>query len=339
MAATLDDEVADLRRTNAELQRKLDQAHTERDDAEAQKAASSEVLEIINSSPGDLAPVFEAVLDKATSLCDATFGILWTYDGSRFYPVALHRTPPAFADFLRGHQSAGFSATPGTAGLGAMLDGEAFQQIFDAADGELYRSRRSPLNIAFVELGGARSGLLVPLRHENKLLGAIRLFRQEVRPFSTKQISLLQNVAAQAVIAMENARLITETREALEQQTATAEVLQVINSSPGDIAPVFDAMLEKALRLCGAVFGGLFIRDGENFYASATRGLSAKFDKFVRQPNTPGPGSTWHRAAAGEDVVHVSDIAASPITENPLRMALIEMGGAPHAPASSAAQG
>jgi GAF domain-containing protein len=217
-------------------------------------------LQVINSSPGDLAPVFEAMLDKALGLCGAAFGILWTYDGERIHASALRGAPPAFAEFL--------TRSPHPIGRdnahARLLQGEPLVHLADVADDKAYRAG-DPIRRNLVEEGGGRTLLAVPLRKDKVFFGDFVIYRQEVKLFSDKQIGLLENFAAQAVIAIENARLLTEQRDALERQTATAEVLQVINSSPGHVEPVFAAMLEKATQRCEAAFGILWLRDGEQF--------------------------------------------------------------------------
>ena len=267
----------------------------ERDEALARETAIAEVLQIINSSPGDLALVFEAILEKALSLCEAANGMLLGYDAELQHDLAV-RGEPNFVEFVRGRGP--MRVAPQT-GVGRALGGEHVVHLADARETEAYRdlSRYRTL----VDVGDIRTALIVSLRKDDTSLGAIVVYRREVRPFSEKQIALLQNFAAQAVIAMENARLITETREALEQQTATAEVLAVINSSPGDLAPVFDVMLDKALRLCEAAFGALRGFDGEAFPLLAVHGSA------TQGAIKPEPDSALGHLVCGDDVVHIPD--------------------------------
>src|SRR5215471_4847858 len=318
MSATRDSTLADPAQIIADLQRKLDERTTERDEYKAKRdeykaerdealdreAATAEVLWVINSSPGGLAPVFDAILEKATRLCEAPFGILRTWDGERFHFGAVHGDP-RFCDWVR--QRGPIRTDSDASLLGRIQTGERIVHIADAQNNEAYRVSAGFREMA--EASGIRSAITVTLHKEDMLLGIVTVYRQEVRPFSDKQIVLLQNFAAQAVIAIENARLMTETREALEQQTATAEVLQVINSSPGDLAPVFDAMLGKALGLCGAAFGVLITWDGERWHHAACQGLSTELLEAIRwgQPFASPPGGVADRLVRGEDIISTAD--------------------------------
>ena len=260
-----------------------------------QQTATAEVLQVINAKPGDLAPVFDAMLEKAMRLCEAAFGFLAIYDGEQFRPTALRGVPDALASYFATGMD---QPRPGEAHW-RLLAGEELVHNLDQMDEDAYRSG-SPLRRAIVDLGGARSALVVALRKDGVLLGALTIYRREVRPFSDKQIALLQNFAAQAVIAIENTRLLTEQREALEQQTATAEVLQVINVSPGNLAPVFDTILEKATHLCGSDLGILLAYDGGAFQTIAWRDVPPPFVEFItRGPMRPGPTTGLARMVPG----------------------------------------
>ena len=238
-----------------------------------QQTATSEVLGVISKSPGELDPVFEAMLANATRICEAELGMLWRAEGNGFRPAALHGVAPELAGMRQRERI--FQFDPEVP-LGRVAQTRQLEHIADARTERAYVKGLQPFK-EFVDVFGARTILIVPMLKETALIGVIAIYRKEVRPFADKQIALVQNFAAQAVIAIENTRLLNELRESLEQQTATSKVLEVISSSPGDLKPVFESILENAVRLCGAKFGNLYLRDGEGVRAVAMHNAPAAY--------------------------------------------------------------
>ena len=299
-----------------------------------EQTATSEVLQVISSSPGDLEPVFAAMLEKAARICDAAFGNIYRWDGDALHLVGTHNTPLALAE-ARGRSPVRANARMP---IGRMLATKTTVHVADLAAEPVYTEERDPTIVAGVELGGIRTFLLVPMLKENELIGVFSLYRQEVRPFTEKQIALVTNFAAQAVIAIENARLLNELRqrtadltESLEQQTATSEVLQTISGSPGDVQPVFDTMLEEAVRICDATFGNIQSWDGEIFQVVATHNTPpALVEARKRLPSVPFPQTALGRLLARKSVVHIDDLAAEPSyieRRLPAAVAAVEGGG------------
>src|SRR5229473_889747 len=332
LANQFNDMGAQLQESYADLEKKVESRTAELSESLEQQTATSEVLEVISSSPGELEPVFRKMLENATRVCGANFGMMQLWDGKTFNTAAAYNVPPAFAALREGKL---IRAHP-QSGLSKVVSSHEVVHVEDIRKGPAYLG--GDLNVReLADIGGARTVVLVPMLKEDELIGTFTIYRQEVRPFTDKQIALVENFTKQAVIAIENTRLLRELRErtddlteSLEQQTATSEVLEIISSSAGELEPVFQKMLENATRICGANFGTMTLYDQGSYRTIAVYNAPAYAATQLNKLIHPHPMSGLGTIARTHQTVHIEDLRTQPpyLEGNPTVVALSDLAGA-----------
>jgi signal transduction histidine kinase/putative methionine-R-sulfoxide reductase with GAF domain len=323
LADQFNDMAGRLQESYADLEQKVEVRTHELSEALEQQTATSEVLRVISNSPGELEPVFEAMLSNAVRICGARFGNLLLFDGNELRIAVMHNPPPALKEWQRRNLVVDLDRSF----VGPILRTKQLNHVRDLTAEEPYASS------ALAKTAGARTALGVPMLREDTLVGVIAIYHQDIRPFTDKQIALVQNFAAQAVIAIENTRLLHELRESLEQQTATSEVLRVISSSPGELQPVFDSMLDNATRICGAKFGNLFLYEDGAFRIVAMNAPPAYTERLRLESRIPMDDDSilpLARIARTKKAIHIADLTADPayIARCQPIVDVVEAGGA-----------